>query len=418
MIAAACGGCALYKPDPIDIRRDTEEWKKVSLSLIPAGRTLPYESLKKIGLLLNADLNKARLTYRKTSDIAKNSGYWEDPSLSFDGARYLHKNLYDYNLSRALSIPVTGAPAIARKVAELYKETDYQELRAQENDFLVRLQTLCYTIRIAHTKHELIRNRLQQIENEQKNIEQLHRMGEASAGDLHEALQRRNDTLKELQELDNDHLAKHLELTSMLGLHPAVGDVEVAGSLPHGVPPSVAPPTDEILLRHPRLLAAMSAYKTSEQELRLEIRKQYPELQVGSSFAREEQEQKAGLSVGFTLPLWNRNREAIARARGGRSISRHSAIQQWRDLTQQAHALQRRQQLAMQHCQSEHERLTALQETMAQQERLYTLGEINLPTLATTRHEAYTRRLAYLDCLAELLEIQVALQHLSTPNPA
>ena len=417
-MAMLCGSCVFYKPDPVDMRRDTEEWKKISLALVQPGRTLSVEQLKRIGLRLNADLNKARLTFLRSAKAAKYAGLWNDPSLSIGVDRYLSANMYDRSVSPTLTIPVTGVPSLTRKVAELYKEADFQMLRAQEADFLVRLQTLCYTIRIAHTKHEIIKARLKQAEEEQTSLTRLQALGEVSAADMHAATQRHNDTIKELQELDNDHLTKHLELVSLLGLHPAVGEVEVAGALPSGVPASVPAPTEETLLRHPRLLAAMAAYHTSEKELQLEIRKQYPELELGPAFLHEEGEDKLGLSVGFTLPLWNRNREAIARAQGSRELSRHDAVQQWRELVQQANALQRRQTLAEKHCRAEHERLTALQNSVSRQEELYRLGEIGLPAIASIRQEVYTRRLAYLDCLAELLEIQVALQSLSTPNPS
>lgn len=416
MLAIVCGGCAVYKAQPIDVRRDTEEWREVSMGMVKPGEALSVERLSQIGLLLNADLNKARLTHMRSTAAAKYAGLWKDPGVSADAARYLEGKMLDRGVT--LSIPVTGTPGLARKVAELYAAADYHELRAQEADYLVRLRALCYTIRIAHTKHEIIKARRQQVEAEQKSLARLQALGEVTAGELHEGTRRLNDTIKELQELDNEHLSKHLELVGLLGLHPAVGEVEVAGTLPGGVPANVAPPTEEMLLRHPRLLAAMASYKTSEKELQLEIRRQYPELELGPSLVHEEGENKLGLSVGFTLPLWNRNREAIARAEGSRALSRHDAVQQWRELVLQANALCRRQSLAEQHCRTEHERLSTLQRSTAQQEELFRLGEVDLPTIAAARQETYARRLSYLDCLAELLEIQVALQSLSTPNPS
>lgn len=415
LVAMLCSGCAQYKPQPIDIRRDMAAWKQVSLALAPAGRALRVEELKRIGLLLNADLNKARLTCLRSANAARYAGLWKDPTISAGVDRYLSGVQWDRSASASLTLPVTGVPSLTRRLAELYTLADFQLLRAQECDFLVRLQTLCYTIRIAHTKHALIRARMQPVESELVSITRLQALGEASPADLQDATQRYNDTLKELQELDNDHMAKHLELISMLGLHPAVGEVEVADTLPSGVPANVPAPTLEQLLHHPRLLAAMAAYSTSEKELQLEIRKQYPELELGPGFLHEEGEDKLGLSVGFTLPLWNRNREAIARAKGSRALSRHDAVQQWRELVQQVSALTQRQELAARHCRAEHARLTALQSSLARQEELFRLGEISLPAVASARQELYTRRLAYLDCLAELLEIQVALQSLSTP---
>ena len=414
----AWSGCAVYTPKPPEILRNTEEWRQVSLALVPPGKALSFQKIGDIGLMLNPELNKARLTLRRSDKVAQYAGLWSDPSLSLEGNRYLESLRYDRSIAPGLSIPLTGVPALARKVAEAYREADYYQLRAQESDYLMRLHALYYTIQITHAKHKIIRKRLTAATEEKINISRLADSGEAGAGDVHSATQRLSDLLKELQELENKHLDKHLELISMLGLHPEVGDMEVVDTLPRGVPADVPPPTVAALLIHPRLLAAFAAHHTSEQELRLEIRKQYPNLELSPGYTKEEGDEKLTLSVGFTLPLWNRNREAIARAEGARALSRHSAQQQWHELVQMAYALQRRQLLARQHCREEFERLSALQEVTEQQESLYELGETSLPELAAARHDTYTRRLAYLDCLSELLEIQVALQYLSTPNPS
>ena len=415
-----CSGCATYKPDPPDFFANTARWREMSLNLAPAGKltSLTWEKLSIYGLFINPDLNKARLKLLTSKHAEKYAGLWDDPSLELNAKRYLSGVQYDRGAALELSIPVSGRTKLARRVAEMYSAADLRALQALECDYLMRLRALCYVIQITHTKHELMAQRLKQVEQEQANISRLHDLGEASAAELHAATQRHSDLLKELQELESAHLDKHLELISMLGLHPAVGDIEVAGKLPYGVPASVPLPTEASLLHHPKLLAAMSAYHTTEAELKLEIRKQYPDISLSPGYSHEEGNNKFALDFGFTLPLWNRNREAIARAQGSRLMSRQSAIAQYRELVQQAHALFSRQELARKHCRAEFERLSALQSTAEQQEQLHALGETSLPSLAETRHESYTRRLAYLDCLSELLEIQVALQYLSIYDPS
>ena len=131
--------------------------------------------------------------------------------------------------------------------------------------------------------------------------------------------------------------------------------------------------------------------------------------ELSPGYTREDGDKKLTFSVGFTLPLWNRNREAIVRAAGGRQLAGVSAIRQWRELLQEAHALSARQKLLTEHCRAVHERLMSLQQNAESQEKLYSLGEVDLTILAATRHETYTSRLAYLDCLAQLLEVRTAL---------
>ena len=410
--ALLTGGCTGYRPDPPNLQGNAAEWRELSLALVPPGKSVSWEHMRDIGLLLNPDLNKARLKCLSSQAAARYAGLWEDPSLSLDAARYLKGLQYDRSAGLGLSIPVSGRTGIERKVAELYSTADRLELLAQENAYLMRLRSLYFFIRIAHTKLNLIHSRLKQASEEKENILRLCDLGEAGAADRHAAAQRHNDLIKELQELENAHLNKHLELLNLLGLHPSVGEVEIAGALPEGVPSPVELPSESKLMAHPRLQAALCTYQTSEEELRLQIRKQYPDLSLTPGLSHEEGDNKFALEVGFTLPLWNRNREAIARAESNRTMNKQNAVDTWHELLSQAHALGHRQKLARQHCRNEYERLAALRETAAQQEQLFELGELDLPTLAATRHETYARRLAYLDCLAELLEIQVALQYL------
>ncbi len=367
--------------------------------------------------MLNPDLNKARLSWMKSKAAARYAGLWEDPSLQLDGERVLTERLYNYGVAPTLTIPVTGVPRLARRVAELYSEADYLELKAAENDYLTRLETLVCQIQVTHAKHRLMRERAKVAQKELQDHTRLLQLGEISAADMYNASQRSSALSKELQEVELEHHTKHEELVSMLGLHPEVGDIELEQTLPRETPPPMPSPTPDALLNHPRLRAAMAAFNTSEQELRLEMRKQYPVPELNPGFAREDGEEKLTLGVGFSLPLWNRNREAIARAKGSREIARHSALQQWHELLRQVHTLSRRQALVHRHCAAEFTQLQSLRTTVEQQEKLYAMGEMDLPTLAATRHELFSRNLSFLDCLAQLMEIRTALRHLAADLP-
>ena len=111
--------------------------------------------------------------------------------------------------------------------------------------------------------------------------------------------------------------------------------------------------------------------------------------------------------------MWNRNREAIARATGDRSVKQAELITEWRKLVQQATLLNNEQKLLRRHCSTEFERLDELEAAAVQQEKLFHLGETSILELAESRHVAYERRLAYLDCLSELLVSRCKLQYLN-----
>lgn len=405
-------GCAAYRPEPIDLAKDMEAWRKSTMELCPPGTQLDVEEMHRIGLLFNPGLNQARLTLLNSMNEAEYAALWEDPSLSLDVERVLKKNLINPGASAGFSLPVTGLPKLSRRIAEQYAESDYWNLREKERLYLAGVDALRYRIFVTHAKRQLAQERLVYLRDEYQRIVKLYEMGETDLPDYQSASQRLNDTIKALQELDKEHLEQHQELVAQLGLHPSVGEVELEGGIPNGVPPLLAAPEPGQLAGNPGIKAALAAYGATEDELRAEIRRQYPEITLSPGYNEEDEEKKLALGFEFSLPIWNRNRAAIVKASGSRSLKRHETVQAWRQLLQESLNLQQQQELSWQHCMSEHRRLAGLQAAADQQERLYAIGESSLPALAEARHEIYQRSLSYLDCLAVLLDVQVKLQYL------
>lgn len=411
-LALLLAACTLYRPEPVDLSRDSVEWRRVSRELCPPGTALGIEQLHRLGVQLNPDLNKARLTYARSTAVAEYAGLWADPSLSADAERVLKENFYNKTIGGSLTLPVTGLPSLNRKVAEQYKEADYWDMRAQELSFCAKLDTLRNAIMVLHERSNLMQERMRVMEDEMHRIEQLHRMGEVSFAEYQVACQRLIDTRKDSQETDKTHLEKHLELAAQVGLHPDCRDFELLGNLPTGVPALRPVPTADALLSAYSLRSLTAAYGANEQELRREIRRQYPEISLSPSFMREDGENKLGLGLELDIPLWNRNREAIAAAGHDRAIKRNELIAQWRALQQESVGLGDKQALAIAHCRTEFSDLRRLQENARRQEQLFSLGETSLPELAEARHELFQRRLSYLECLGQLLDVQTALQYL------
>lgn len=410
-LALVVSSCSVYKPQPVDFYGDAARWRRLSESLCATGKPLSRQELRNVGLLLNPELNRSRMAYAKSTETARFAGLWEDPSFSGELEHVLRRNLNNYALSPGLTIPVTGLPRLSRLVAEQYREADYWKMCAEERLYLQGLDALICRVLTTHRKHELMERRLKELREEKEQLSGLQRMGEISFADYQVACQRLFDTEKEFQELTREHQDRHSELTSMLGLHPNARHLEIDVALPEPVGASV--PAPEVLAEAPSLKAELAAYGATEEELRLEIRKQYPELGISPSRAREEGNAKLGVGVELNIPLWNRNRGGIARAHGDRALQWRQVIAQWRSMLMQAASLQDKQRLALQHCRTAREHESRLAEAAARQEKLYEMGETSLPALAEARHEFYQRRLNYLDCLGELYAVQIPLQYLN-----
>ncbi len=73
---------------------------------------------------------------------------------------------------------------------------------------------------------------------------------------------------------------------------------------------------------HTGLAALRARYELAEQELRLEIARQYPALRLGPAYEREDGSSRYGLALGIELPVFDRNQVAIAAARARRESVR------------------------------------------------------------------------------------------------
>lgn len=413
ILPLSLAACTLYTPKPIDLQQDTMAWQQISASVCKSSQPMSLSRLHDIGLLLNPELNKYRLNYARSTAVAETAGWWEDPAISADVKHIREADVTNRGVGLSLTLPVTGLPSLAEKVAECYKETDYRTMLSKERAYLVELDTLRYRVMSTHAKLHLMQDRVRRLSEEQESAQRMHELGEMEFADFQVICRRLNDGQKELQEMEQTHLDEHLQLLKLLGLHPDMRSVELSGHLPENIPAAVAAPTEAQLLKHPALQAAMAAHDTSEAELQREIRKQYPEISVGPGFEHDDGNSKIGLGIGMSLPLWNRNKEGIAQAAAERDIKEYDAVLVWRDLMLQSVSLADMQKLLLKHCLAEQERVSHLAAAEKKQEELYAIGETKLPAVADARQEAYLRRMNYIDCMTKLLTTQVELQYLN-----
>lgn len=137
--------------------------------------------------------------------------------------------------------------------------------------------------------------------------------GDLSANDLEARRIAAADAGDRARSAERDLQAARFALNAALGLSP---DAVVALSDP---PLSHLPPPDPVNLverayRQRLDLAALSAgYNAQDANLRLALLQQYPRLNLALNAARDTGAVRTnGVAIGFDLPLWNRNRGAIA----------------------------------------------------------------------------------------------------------
>ncbi|MBL6720475.1 MAG: TolC family protein [Planctomycetes bacterium] len=111
-----------------------------------------------------------------------------------------------------------------------------------------------------------------------------------------------------------------LRLLGELGLHPSAA-VEL---VPLDLTARMAPPVFETVDErgHPRLQHLEARYEEAEQGLRLALARQLTDPLVGPMFESDGGQLRWGLTLGWTLPLFNGNQLGIAQARAARDRAR------------------------------------------------------------------------------------------------
>lgn len=322
-------GCKSYDKNPIDWQTELSDYKSAEV------RITSLSDAGKLALIGNRELNAKRLKAANSEKAAKESGWWEDPEFDMDLMRIVNPsdNPFITGASVAFTIPLSGSPAILAKAEELYAAADLADVRAAEKDVVVEAKLLTVRISALRKRAAMLcgHDKDDRIVRSRANVEKLYQNGEMSASERATVLRQRHARHHALMETERDISEAEISYMRLLGLHPEtklhieIDPAEITIPKPKDI--------DVMdLTSHPKVTAALIRLNASEEALRSEIRKQYPDLKLGPAYTREEGMDRFGFVAGVTLPLWNRNRKGIAAAEGLRDETRLEAIDVWRSL--------------------------------------------------------------------------------------
>lgn len=120
------------------------------------------------------------------------------------------------------------------------------------------------------------------------------------------------DADAKLRTAENDLATARGDLNKLLGLPPEVV-VRIAPPAASPVPPATAALVAQAVERRLDLQALRAGYEAAEADVHKAVLEQFPALSLTLAGARDTSNNYTlGPAVGFTLPLWNRNRGGIA----------------------------------------------------------------------------------------------------------
>lgn len=328
LLAGALGGCAHYAPAPLHsvgealaaadmaaLNADAEKIDRPFLKpqSIDLARPLTPNALAVIAVLENPDLKALRTAAGVTDAQAFAARLLPDPTVALSADKVISGPddtlglgaQFGFDLSRLRTARVTRESAAAGK-RKLRLDLAWAEWQTSGAARLqgVRIVALGAQLRLAQ----------QSAASAQNAYDISHRA--ALRGDLAEAevdarRQAMLDASAKLRTVEKDLQTARLELNKLLGIAPGT-TIILAPPDPLVQPPTASVLVDQALVRRLDLQGLRAGYAASEADVHKAVLEQFPNLSLTIAAARDTAANYTiGPGIGFSLPLWNRNRGAI-----------------------------------------------------------------------------------------------------------
>ena len=317
-------GCVTYQPQPLKHDRVVQRLKKIEAAPV-ASQQISFSDAMKLMDENNRRLQEIRQAYETMKKVADIPTPWDNPTLS-GGIKHGEELPNDFSsatqpfISLAFSIPLSG---------RLSKTDDLNAVMADEQATLLNVEHRKLYLELRRTYGEVY-----YLQQQQQTLDKLVKfvrwkseetdrlLASGVYSPLDSGLVKQQLNLVELKQFDlnNRLLAAEKRLAVLLDLpqsslsgqrlkKPTFSDSEK----PENV-------QNMVLENHLELAQIRAKYEVAEKRLRLEVAKQYPDLVLGSGYAREPGETKEffNLSVGIKLPVFDRNQVNIAKFSGRR----------------------------------------------------------------------------------------------------
>ena len=340
-LALLFAGCATYQPAPLELTgsralsldavqaslsRETQAINRPWLkpTEIDLSQPLDLDAIAVIAVVTNPDLKALRLRAGVSQAQLFSARLLPDPTLSSGVSKVASGPDPLVDLANALVLDINALRTRGARIAVARAQTKQVQLNIAWAEWQTSGQARIQAVRIAGLERI---NALAEA-TYAANAGLLDRaMAAAGRGDLNpdqvQAARLSAYLAQQQRRVSQRDLATaRFELTRLLGLPPETALVLAP------VPQSPAPPTAELLFavaikERSDLQALQAGYASQEAAVRLAILNQFPTLSLTANANRDSAGNLLlGPAVDFTLPLWNRNRGAIAVERSTRAALR------------------------------------------------------------------------------------------------
>ena len=332
-------GCSSYRAQPVDLAACRAAWQgrdpfaepvaAYARRLAEAGRPVRFNpsdgldlaAAEVVALVWNPALNVARRRAGIAAASAAEAGWWDDPAFSLDAKRVIGATLQPWKLVGALgmTVPLSGRLGLEATHAQTLDAVARERLLGEESATLAVLRSQWLAWSAARECQQVTMDFAVQARGLADIAERLRDAGELSVVAARALRITALRAAAKAGEFTAAATSAEMAVRALIGL---------TIDAPWVLRPTLALPEDEIGRivaddsgRAPALRLRLAEHQAAEARLRLEIRRQYPDLQLGFGYDSDRGDKAIGPALGFSIPLWNANRRAIAEAEAERAAN-------------------------------------------------------------------------------------------------
>ena len=437
IVAMLIVGCQSYETAPLDIGRyrvalderliDTEPIDRFSQRLQASGEDVPDRfdptdgiscaEAEVLSLFYNPELRIARAEAGVALASKDTAGLWEDPVFGFDGAEIISPSTpFEFGLMGSLTIPISGRLEVEKSQAGAAYEAELRSIVDIEwkTRADVRRQWSAWTAAGMHAA--LLKEIIDDLERINVIADQLEDAGELNRIERRLLRIEHTDRLIQISEFDLRVIAAELLLLELLGLPPAAGDLLVPSFFEMS-PPEAPDVSARLIASNTELAVRFAQYDTAEETLRLEIKKQFPDIVIGSGYGTEFNDHRVMFGLSIPIPILNANRAAIAEATANREVVRAKAETTFARLLRQLAAAEAALELQqLQRARYEQEIVPMLAEQSDDLHAIAELGELDIFVLLETLTRTLSAKQRLVDLRVGEIDSAIAIARILGPD--
>jgi len=441
VLVAVTAGCQSYERAPLDLPAHTAEFlartpdapqvQAFAASLAPdpiagaepfdLGDGLTCREAEMVALVFNAELRRARLKAGVTLAGAENAGLWPDPTVGVDITRILESVERPWEVfgSIGFTIPISGRLEIEKDRAGIEHAAELSRVAQAEWEVRMAVRRTWTEWVAASTAAASTRDFIDRVDEVMAIVDTMERAGETPRTEARLLRIERASTAAELPLLEARVEQSLRELRQLMGLAPnAPLDLRANGLGPpdRGTLAASDLSPEALTQRSPAMLVAMAEFEVAERTLELEVREQFPDIQLTPGYGTQDGQRQFNIGISAPIPVLNGNRRAIAEARAQRELARANAETELERLLDSVKAAHIRANAAAAHRSAiERDILPLVDAQYADARQLAKLGEVRTLVLIESLARQHTAKLKLIDARRDEALAAIELEGLAGP---